>query len=610
MLMNKLAAGLIIIAVFIAGCDDKKTEPKRYAANPIFTPAAGTYTDAVWVKASSNTEDATIRYTIDSSDPTEGSDIFPDSLAIPSTTTLKARAFKPNWNPSQIVEARYNIVRTVENPIFSVDSGEYFYSFELIITSTEGANIHYTTDNTEPNENSPIYSEPITVDRTMIIKARAYKEGWTRSNTITKEYNMSLPKLTFTPPPDLYIEPQIVTIAFEQPDILSEAAIYYTVDGNDPTHLSRLYTEPIHLTRSLTLKAIAYRNGWKNSEITSGYYDLDLPQVVEPVFDPLPGKYFGNITVSIDPVIPDAQVYYTTNGASPNQSSTLYTSPIDIIATTTIRARGYKEGWYASEMVTAEFIISSANIEMVSVPGGSIQIGDTERIGDFDESPVHLVTLPPFRIGKYPVKILEWTEVMDYNPASFTGAERPIENVSWYDAVRFCNRLSIMSSLTPVYSVYGNTNPDYWEDTFEPDVDWDADGYRLPTEAEWEYAARAATNDPDYRYSGSDIIGNVGWYVENSYGSSVPVGRKQSNALLIHDMTGNVWEWCWDWYSSSYYSTSPTDHPKGPENGTVRVRRGGSWNSPSSACRNSNRSAVFPAAKANNIGFRLVRKAE
>ncbi|MBA7709961.1 Formylglycine-generating enzyme [subsurface metagenome] len=169
-------------------------------------------------------------------------------------------------------------------------------------------------------------------------------------------------------------------------------------------------------------------------------------------------------------------------------------------------------------------------------------------------------------MSKYEVTQKQWREVMGTNPSYFKGDNLPVEKVSWYDAVEYCNRLSRNEGITPCYSGSGNSIQ----------CDFSANGYRLPTEAEWEYAARGGNNSRGYKYAGSNSVGEVGWYDSNSGRNTHDAGRKKANELELHDMSGNVWEWCWDWKGDYSYS-SQTD-PRGSSGGSGRVLRGGSWN--------------------------------
>jgi len=237
----------------------------------------------------------------------------------------------------------------------------------------------------------------------------------------------------------------------------------------------------------------------------------------------------------------------------------------------------------------------SAPANFVRVDGGTFQMGSASG-GDNDERPVHSVTVKTFNIGKYPVTQKEWVEIMGTNPSNFKGDNLPVEQVSWFDVVEYCNRRSVKEGLTPAYSGSGNNIT----------CNWNANGYRLPTEAEWEYAAKGGNKDPMvYEYSGSNSVGAVAWYDGNSGKRTQPVGTKAANSLGIHDMSGNVWEWCWDWYGS-YSSGSQTD-PRGASSGSDRVDRGGGWNDSAAHVRSAYRHYGTPSVRGAYLGFRLVR---
>lgn len=237
--------------------------------------------------------------------------------------------------------------------------------------------------------------------------------------------------------------------------------------------------------------------------------------------------------------------------------------------------------------------------QMVIIPVGSFTMGCTSEQSNCnsDENPTHQVTLSAYEIGKYEVTQKEWRTVMGSNPAFFTGDNKPVEQVSWNDIITFCNALSLQEGLTPVYTINGST----------VSANWYADGYRLPTEAEWEYAARGGALSTNTRYSGSNIINDVSWFSSNSSSKTHDIGSKSPNQLGIYDMSGNVWEWCWDWYSPNYYTQSIQTDPKGPDAGSGRVLRGGSWYNYAERCRISYRYDSSPSSRNSLNGFRLAR---
>jgi formylglycine-generating enzyme required for sulfatase activity len=213
---------------------------------------------------------------------------------------------------------------------------------------------------------------------------------------------------------------------------------------------------------------------------------------------------------------------------------------------------------------------TSSKDNMVYVEGGWLEMGSND--GESDEKPVHRVYVDGFYIDKTEVTQAEYEKVMGTNPSSFKCSTCPVENVSWNDAVEYAKKV----------------------------------GKRLPTEAEWEYAARGGNKSKAFKYSGSNSLDEVGWYDSNSENKTHPVGTKQPNELGIYDMSGNVWEWCLDWYGENYYGTSPDKNPQGPSSGTYRVLRGGSWYSNDVSCRLTNRIRYNPDLRNINIGFRCV----
>lgn len=212
------------------------------------------------------------------------------------------------------------------------------------------------------------------------------------------------------------------------------------------------------------------------------------------------------------------------------------------------------------------------NIEMVYLSGGTFQMGSNS--GEFEsERPVHSVTLSSFKIGKYEVTQKQWRQVMGTNPSHFTqGDDYPVENVSWNDVQAFIQKLCQM--------------------TGKP--------YRLPTEAEWEYACRGGTTGERY-----GDINAIAWYSGNSGNMTHPIGQKQSNSYGLYDMLGNVEEWCQDWHDFFYYYYSPSYDPKGPDTGVQRILRGGCYYYDEQGIRAAYRGAMNPTVKRSNYGFRL-----
>ncbi len=220
---------------------------------------------------------------------------------------------------------------------------------------------------------------------------------------------------------------------------------------------------------------------------------------------------------------------------------------------------------------TSNSFAQIAQPEMVLIEGGLFQMGNTES--DFrDEYPRHDITLKSFYMGKYEVTAEEFARFGHTAGfvKSYSSGTEPACGINWELAVMYCNWLSSVSGLERCYDI--NREGKQIRITFLSK----SNGYRLPTEAEWEYAARGGQKNSTYAYSGSDDARSVAWYMDNGK-TLKKVGLLQPNASGIYDMSGNVKEWCWDYYEESYYKTSPKDNPVGPEHCTTRVARGGSY---------------------------------
>jgi len=260
--------------------------------------------------------------------------------------------------------------------------------------------------------------------------------------------------------------------------------------------------------------------------------------------------------------------------------------------------------------------------EMILISGGTFQMGSNN--GRDNEKPVHTVTVASFYMSKYPVTNKEYTL---YKPEAISFESKPaypVNCVNWYNAVEYCNWLSDRDGLSRCYRGSGDNIK----------MDLSKNGYRLPTEAEWEYACRAGTTT-EY-YWGDKMDGDYCWYLDNPKNWINPVGQKNANSFGLYDMSGNVWEWCWDLYDKDYYKNSPSKNPTGPSSGSGRVERvrgwtyladgwrtpkvspravvirGGSWDSGAEHCRSAGRSYFTPVSTrtCNNVGFRPVRRAQ
>ncbi|HOX12023.1 MAG TPA: formylglycine-generating enzyme family protein [Spirochaetia bacterium] len=267
----------------------------------------------------------------------------------------------------------------------------------------------------------------------------------------------------------------------------------------------------------------------------------------------------------------------------------------------------------------------AAQEEFIRLPGGGFLMGSpvTEKQRNPDEGPQHPVKVAPFTMGRYEVTQAEWTALMENNPSRFRGDRLPVEGVSWYEALVYCNKRSIAEGLDPCYTIQGSADPADWGSVPTSSngawnavvCDFSADGYRLPTEAEWEYACRARTESAT---AFGDSLGpdRANFDGSRPYNSEIlaeplrrttPVGSYPANPWGFHDMHGNVWEWCWDHYADKYYARSPDTDPRGAEGGRYRVLRGGAWGNFGYRLRSAARRDEDPFYRDADNGFRLVR---
>ncbi|HHV37556.1 MAG TPA: SUMF1/EgtB/PvdO family nonheme iron enzyme [Candidatus Cloacimonetes bacterium] len=347
--------------------------------------------------------------------------------------------------------------------------------------------------------------------------------------------------------------------------------------------------EQVQAEKDIDGKTDVYSLGVTLFEMLSGHipYDVntqsDFVVMTKIVNDPLPDPrdYYPHIS--------DNAVSLLSEMTDKNREKRISIEQITLFLGNVISSSSKQK------VVKQEIIKPVKKADMILVEGGSFQVSSGIR-KLFGRSVQ--INVSSFYICKYQVTQKEWQEVMSSKPSYFIGDNLPVEQVSWYDAMEYCNKRSIKEGLTPCYSDSGDGIT----------CNWDADGYRLPTEAEWEYAARGGNKSKGYEYAGSNMLGNVAWYADNSNLRTHPVAQKTPNELGIYDMSGNVWEWRWDWYDSSCYSKSPKRDPRDAASRKHKVIRGGSWfNFLGNYCRVAYRNYFTPTLRINYIGFRVSR---
>jgi formylglycine-generating enzyme required for sulfatase activity len=349
--------------------------------------------------------------------------------------------------------------------------------------------------------------------------------------------------------PELLIK--MTLIAFKFPD-------FYRVVGRIPNHLLRV--------QDIIEKEIQKRKEGKRPPAASGFLEIDELNLFEP-------QNIGSITEILGKF--EREGAEEDKGFVNEEEVRRYVSLLP--AVTTAPGESGKTGTSLRQTMESRMII---------IKGGKLSMKDEESGNEFTTG------IKPFRLDKFPVTQDLYEKIMgkEKNRSRFPGGDRPVENVSWFDAVEFCNRLSDEMGLRRVYNISGeNVYPDFT-----------VEGFRLPSEAEWEYACRAGA--PGDRYG---EIEEIAWYMDNSDGTTHGVGKKLPNAWGIYDMLGNVWEWCWD--RCGNYPTRDENEWHGAEEGLDRAFRGGSWNSNRDRCRASLRLSVHPSFHDHDLGFRLAR---
>jgi pimeloyl-ACP methyl ester carboxylesterase len=321
-------------------------------ATPVISPGSMSTTSAVSVTMSCATSGATIRYTIDGSEPTSSSAAYFRAIPVTITTTLKAKAFKSGLSDSATATTTYTLVAAT--PAFSPGSGSYTVAKSVTMTcATKSATIRYTMDGSEPTNSSPVYSSAISVAATTMLKAKAFRSGMSESATATATYTLTVATPTFTPVSGSYPVAKSVTIRCTT----SGATIRYTIDGSEPTSSSNAYSGAISVPTTTTLKAKAFKSGLSDSATATANYILP---VAAPSFSPGSGSYTSAQSVTISCATSGATIRYTTNGSAPTSSSPAYSGAISIAANTTLKAKAFKPGSLDSAIATATYTLPVA----------------------------------------------------------------------------------------------------------------------------------------------------------------------------------------------------------------------------------------------------------
>jgi hypothetical protein len=355
--------------------------PANGTAAPVFSPAAGSYTNTQAVAISDTTAGATIYYTTNGTTPTTSSTVYAGPITVSSTETIEAIAVAAGLANSSVVSAAYTITTPAATPTFSPAGGSYTSAQTVAIgDTTAGATIYYTTNGSTPTTSSTVYSAPISVSASETLKAIAVASGYAASATGSAVYSFAAPAATptFSPVAGTYTGAQTVTIS----DGTSGATIYYTTNGTTPTTSSTVYSGPVTVNATETLNAIAVATGSSNSAIGSAPYTIST-STTAPTFSPAGGTYTSTQTVAMSDTTAGATIYYTTNGITPTTTSTVYTGPITVSSTETIQAIAAASGLSNSAVAAATYTITPpAATPVISPAAGTYTSSQIVSISD------------------------------------------------------------------------------------------------------------------------------------------------------------------------------------------------------------------------------------
>lgn len=352
----------------LSGWDDSEVAAATYTlevSRVTFNPPGDVYDSPLFVELNCDTPNSIIRYVNDESMPDSTSAKYTEPIYVYRETYFRAIASREGWKDSFFAESLYS-PSPLPEPTFEPPAGIYRTEQQVTINcDVEDAIIRFTTDGSEPDTSSQLYTEPVAVAADMTLKARAFKQGWVASDAATASYTITgtLPAPEFNPPGGNYYNEQRVTITCDVPN----AEIRYTTDGSVPTQQSSLYSQPIKIASNTTaIKAKAFKQHWDESSISKAAYSFT---VADPVVSLPPGNYATEQTVSINCDSEDAVIRYTTNGSNPDQNSEIYQDPIEIDRSLTLRVRAFRDNWTPSQTISAEYTLEVVPPSFKPPPG-------------------------------------------------------------------------------------------------------------------------------------------------------------------------------------------------------------------------------------------------
>ncbi len=353
---------LLILAGLVLFACDNTSESQQQVPTPTFNPQPGTYFTPQNVQINVSYAQISIRYTLDGTDPTENSTVYTAPIPVTAQATIKARGYRSKMKPSNVATGNYTF--RVGTMYLNPTGGTFTTPQTVtIIPATAGTVIHYTTDGAEPTDASPTYTAPLLIDRNTVLKAKGFIAGWTPGETVSGNFSFNTAAPTMNYPAGTYYNPLNLTMN----SATEGASVFYTTDGSEPTEASSIYSEAVSINSSATFKIKAFKAGWNPSATVTADYTL---KAVAPTYNPGPGTFYESQYVSISTTTADAEIRYTTNGSEPTTSSALYSEPVQISGTQTLKARAFKDGWSGSNVSTGTYTIK-VNAPAFNPPQGS-----------------------------------------------------------------------------------------------------------------------------------------------------------------------------------------------------------------------------------------------